>query len=104
MTTTSGVQVIPDEALSAFAAAVRRFDFFYAFSDDSRAHIEGERAFKELVRMGRVLPRGEVLALYELKCRREYGDESWWSRTFETDPVPGALADFEAALDRGTDD
>ena len=100
MTTLSGVQVIPDEALSAFATVLRADDFHHAYSDDARVVRAGEAQWAELVRMGRALPRGEVMALYELKCRREYGDESWWSRFFETDPIPGAMAQFEAAMDR----
>ena len=92
------VQVIPDPALSRFATAIRAYDFFHAYSDSRAVDAAGSRAYTELVRMGRTLPRGEVMALWELKCRREYGTEEHWRKIWPTDPVVGAMADFEADL------
>ena len=41
------VQVVPDPALSAFATALRAYDFFHAYSDSGAVDEAGSRAYSK---------------------------------------------------------
>lgn len=93
------VQVIADPALSRFATDLKKHDIFYRYADDSRAFARGAAEYDTLIDLARALPRGEVLALVELRAQKAFCCGTMGEAARRA--VEGYLTAFESAMDRG---
>lgn len=87
----TAVQAEPITPLMAFAAKVREHDPSFFFSDDRRVYESGHRERDALLDLAADLPKGEVMAIVELRIRQFF--------VYQSD-VDHYLFNFSQAIER----